>query len=99
MNAADFGNYHAGFTGTRASIGEHLQKQGAGVVEILKNKTYSMFLNPKTYFTAPFGDNPNDYRWNTTGMKDANSVIKRMPYNKQYLRGSHISKAIHYGNW
>lgn len=93
MNAADFGNYNAGYTGTHAEIGPYLQKVGAGVVEILKNGEYLKLFNPLNYFVKPFGDNSNDYKWNTQGMKDARKEITK-PF-----RGNNISNGIHYRVW
>jgi len=77
-SAADVGNYHAGYTGTYAGINYEAQWQGAGIVEILKNKTYGQLLNPMTYLGAPYGDNPVDYKYNTQGMTDAASKLGTM---------------------
>jgi hypothetical protein len=61
-SAADIGNYHAGYTGTYAGVDYDAQWYGAGVAEM---------LNPLTYISPPYGDNPVDYKWSTLGMTDA----------------------------
>jgi len=76
MNAADFGNLNAGFTGNMAGIPEIAQKLGAGVVEKLKNggKDFVSYLdltNPTIMLNAPYGDRSTDYKYNTAGMNKA----------------------------
>jgi RHS repeat-associated protein len=79
-SAADVGNYHAGYTGTYAGINYDAQWMGAGMAEMLKNGDYGKMLNPGTYYSAPYGDNPVDYKWNTQGMTDAaNKIGKPTP--------------------
>jgi RHS repeat-associated protein len=79
-SAADVGNYHAGYTGTNAGINYEAQWMGAGVAEMLKNGQYGKMLNPATYYSPPYGDNPVDYKWNTQGMTDAaNKIGKPTP--------------------
>ena len=79
-SAADVGNYHAGYTGTYAGINYEAQWMGAGVAEMLKNGEYAKMLNPATYYSAPYGDRPIDYKWNTQGMTDAaNKIGKPTP--------------------
>jgi hypothetical protein len=71
-NAADFGNHHAGYTGTKAGIPLLMQKVGAGMVEQLKMKNLLKTLFTTTqFFTAPYGDRQRDYRYNTLGMNHA----------------------------
>ncbi|MHA4811761.1 polymorphic toxin type 44 domain-containing protein [Flavitalea flava] len=70
-SAADVGNYHAGYTGTYAGVDYDAQWKGAGIAEILKNKKYLQLINPSTFASPPYGDNPIDYKWNTQGMTDA----------------------------
>ena len=70
-NAADVGNYHAGYTGTFAGIPFRLQFSGAGAAELLKNGQGSRLLTPNIWFESPYGDNPLDYKWNRLGMNDA----------------------------
>jgi hypothetical protein len=48
---------------------------GAGVAEMLKKGEYLKLMNPATYYSAPYGDNPVDYKWNTQGMTDAADKI------------------------
>jgi RHS repeat-associated protein len=72
-NAADVGNFHAGYTGTYAGVGFDEQWAGAGLAEMLKNGEYGKAANPFTYMIAPHGDNPTDYIWNTLGMTTAAS--------------------------
>ena len=76
-NAADVGNYHAGYTGTSAGINYEAQWVGAGVFEMLKNGEYGKLINPATYYSAPYGDNPVDYKWNTQGMTDAANTLRK----------------------
>jgi len=76
-SAADVGNYHAGYTGTYAGINYEAQWMGAGVAEMLKNGQYGKMLNPATYKSAPYGDNPIDYKWNTNGMTDAANKMRK----------------------
>ncbi|HET9055204.1 MAG TPA: RHS repeat-associated core domain-containing protein, partial [Chitinophagaceae bacterium] len=79
-SAADVGNYHAGYTGTFAGINYDAQWVGAGVAEMLKKGEYGKIVNPATYYSAPYGDNPVDYKWNTQGMTDAaNKIGKPTP--------------------
>ena len=94
MNAADFGNYHAGFTGTHAAIGSYLQYVGAGIVEILKNKEFYKLLKTSTYNMPPFGDRQEDFKWNSRGMRDARKEVKGKPF-----RGNNISNSIKYKVW
>lgn len=93
MNAADFGNYNAGFTGTHAEIGSLLQYIGAGVVEMIKNGQYLKMVYPGTYLSPPFGDKQMDYNWNRTGIRDAKKDISK-PF-----RGNNISNSMHYRLW
>jgi hypothetical protein len=76
-NAADFGNHHAGYTGTKAGIPEIMQKVGAGVIEQLKMGNYNNFnpvnswTGPNLFFSPPYHDRQRDYEYNTLGMKHA----------------------------
>ena len=70
-NAADVGNYHAGYTGTYAGISYNAQWKGAGMAEMLKNREFGKMLDPKTQLIAPYGDKLTDYKWNTRGMDAA----------------------------
>ncbi|OQP38770.1 hypothetical protein A4H97_18810 [Niastella yeongjuensis] len=93
MNAADFGNYNAGFTGRHAEIGSLIQYEGAGLVEMIKNGQYLKMLFPGTYLWPPFGDKERDYNWNRTGIRDAKNSIT------QPFRGINISNSMHYRLW
>lgn len=71
VNAADLGNYHAGYMGSMINIGQLTQKIGAGVVETLKNHNFiSTLFSTNDFLKAPYGDAANDYKWNTRGMND-----------------------------
>jgi hypothetical protein len=50
---------------------------GAGAAEMLKNGEYGKLINPLTYTSAPYGDNPVDYKWNTQGMTDAVNKMRK----------------------
>jgi len=78
LNAADVGNYNAGWTGTHTGIPMWLQKVGAGHVEQLKQDFHGTMWNPiqyteKVLLDKFWGDRPADYRWNVQGMSDAES--------------------------
>jgi RHS repeat-associated protein len=79
-NAADFGNYNAGYTGTYAGVPAQIQFTLAGMGEVMKNHTGSddynnrnskVRLNEIATGTAPYGDQWIDYMWNKKGMLDA----------------------------
>jgi RHS repeat-associated protein len=94
MNAADFGNYNAGFTGAHAEIGSFFQYVGAGIIEMHKNGETLKMLNPLTYTSSPFGDKQRDYNWNKTGIRDAKNETRGKPF-----RGNNISQSMHYRLW
>ncbi len=71
FNAADIGNYHAGYMGTLINIPDKMQMLGAGVVEALKNSTFTSDLFKGAFFKAPYGDRKIDYYWNNRGMRDS----------------------------
>jgi RHS repeat-associated protein len=77
-SAADFGNYHAGYTGTYCGINYEFQFMGAGAAEMLKNGQYLKLINPLTYFGTPYGDNSVDYKWNRQGMTDAANKMGKL---------------------
>jgi RHS repeat-associated protein len=93
MNAADFGNFNAGFTGAHAEIGSLIQYLGAGFIEMKKNGEYLKMTDPLTYLHPPFGDKARDYNWNRTGIRDAKHEITK-PF-----RGNNISQSMHYRLW
>ena len=76
-HAADFGNFHAGYTGVHANVSREMQYQFAGLGEVAK--FHNMFERLSQIFTntAPFGDQPPDFRWNTSGMNQAQSEVNR----------------------
>ena len=77
MNAADFGNYNAGYTGTHAGIPKGLQLIGAGVVEMLKNRDYKEMIIQSQQPRAPYGDRPMDYMMNNLWMGIAEQEISK----------------------
>jgi len=80
-DAADFGNYHAGFMGRKAGIPYYLLWIGAGLVQNIKDimelhllKAYKQMRHGLgTLFIPPFGDEFDDYIFNTKGMIDADN--------------------------
>ena len=83
MNAADVGNYHAGYTGEHTKIPAYVLFKGAGAAETLKEwQKGSKFiaigragflLNPASLQS---GDRRKDFLWNATGMQDARNRKK-----------------------
>ncbi len=81
MNAADVGNYHAGYVGRYTYFGfgmpYNLLFEGAGLAEMAKSISKGWFAKlliqyPSYYYSfSPFGDNIIDYEWNKKGMEDA----------------------------
>jgi RHS repeat-associated protein len=72
FNAADVGNYHAGYMGTIVGIPPLIQKIGAGYIEKIKQGVFiKTMLFTNDFMSAPFGDPKADYYWNTKGMHDA----------------------------
>lgn len=75
-NAADVGNFHAGYTGTYAGVPMLLQSIGAGGVEVLKNVKEGRWNELKKNWFASrwlptWGDSPRDWAYNRKGMKQA----------------------------
>ena len=84
LNAADVGNYNAGYTGTHVGIWPIVQKIGAGHVEQLKQDFNGTMWNPvqyirKVWMDKYYGDMPRDYLFNTRGMNDAQIEIDHEP--------------------
>ncbi len=73
FNAADVGNYNAGFTGSHVGLAKIVQQIGAGVVE--QSKQGNDF-NIRNHLSAPYGDRQRDYYWNTKGMNEALNQIR-----------------------
>lgn len=69
-NAADVGNFHAGYTGTYANISYQIQRLFAGGGEKIKNATDRDGKNfwGNSIIVPPFGDRKPDYFWNKMGM-------------------------------
>ena len=68
-NAADFGNHHAGYTGTKAGIPIFMQLLGAGMVEQKKRGAFwKTMLFTNDYLSAPYGDAQRDFEYNLKGM-------------------------------
>jgi hypothetical protein len=76
-DASDVGNYHAGFMGVKAGIPVPLLWYGAGTAETIKDIIHMDFWNALNQankmkrFSPPFGDENDDFLWNTKGMSDA----------------------------
>ncbi|MBS1511067.1 MAG: hypothetical protein JST86_09510 [Bacteroidetes bacterium] len=79
-DAADFGNYNAGYTGIYAGVPEGWQFFFAGMGEVMKNHDGSDNYNNRSSAKrleeialkiAPYGDQWIDYIWNKKGMFDA----------------------------
>jgi RHS repeat-associated protein len=91
-DAADVGNYHAGFTGTYAGVSYRSQWAGAGLAEQLKNHSLGA-INPLNYAMPPHGDAPMDYFWNTKGMTDAaNQRNMLTPVQEFQIRATQAQK-------
>jgi RHS repeat-associated protein len=71
MNASDFGNFNAGYTGTVAGVPQNEQLVGAGFAEMLKNKDYKELIKQLVLPTPPYGDQLRDMFFNLLGMKYA----------------------------
>lgn len=82
FNAADVGNYNAGYTGTLVGVWKWAQKVGAGVVEQGKMGNWENFnpnMWPDVFADAPYGDRERDYQFNIRGMRDAQPLRDNMP--------------------
>lgn len=93
MNAADVGNYHAGYTGRNTYRGNGMSYQllwrGAGAAETAKSVSEGRLLDAGRQMMQlmgspvissgmpPYGDRPADFMWNTIGMTDADKNKKR----------------------
>jgi hypothetical protein len=81
MNAADFGNCNAGYTGTHAGISKMAQIVGAGIVEMQKNGGWLGMIGGTfkqiVERNVMFGDNPTDFGFNATGMHTADVENKK----------------------
>jgi hypothetical protein len=94
-DASDFGNYHAGFTGSMFGVSVAIQKIGAGTVEQLKDvkagdiqqawDQYWGGLWPWERYT--FMDESDDYYWNTQGMSDALYMKRKLNLGPNNLIG------------
>lgn len=73
-NAADIGNHHAGYTGTKAGIPNYIQFLGAWTIEKLKLEVYGPLFNPLNYFIEPYNDRYVDYQYNKLGMFHARRI-------------------------
>jgi len=73
-DAAQFGNFNAGYTGTYAGVPATRQYIYAGLGEIAKHRSdadRAGRLLEITLGIPPYGDEQNDYEWNTRGMRAA----------------------------
>jgi RHS repeat-associated protein len=79
-DAAAFGNYHAGYTGTSAGISKTTQYRWAGLGESAKlNLGIGRALSRAAdnwSRTENYGDNMADFYWNTQGMNAASEKMK-----------------------
>src|SRR5690606_7880373 len=67
-NAADFGNFNAGYTGIYAKVPILHQYKWAGAGELLKgHPDLPNRLDQWMQNIAPYGDNIRDYQFNTGG--------------------------------
>ena len=81
FTAADFGNFHAGYTGIMAGISQEVQYQFAGLGEVAKDRSISDMIHRLTEIytnVAPYGDQPRDFHFNTGGMETAAGVLNSM---------------------
>ena len=77
-NAADVGNFHAGYTGIKANISPYLLCKGAGAAECIKSIKNLKLLDAVYRLNALLtplnrrsGDRKRDYYYNTFGMRCA----------------------------
>lgn len=73
-DAAQFGNFNAGYTGTYAGVPVFRQYMYAGMGEIAKHRSLGDVVRRTAEIELqlpPYGDEWNDYRWNTRGMESA----------------------------
>ena len=82
-NAADVGNYHAGYTGVKAGINWYFLCKGAGLAETVKSfrngKIFDGLLRANSLLTPlnlRSGDRKRDYYFNRMGMRDAKKSMK-----------------------
>lgn len=73
MNAADFGNFNAGYTGTYAGVDKSLQLIGAGGAEMFKHNDWLGMIKQSLSPSFPFGDQMKDAIFNLYGMKVADN--------------------------
>jgi len=77
-NAADVGNYHAGYTGVHADVSIRLQLTLAGLGEVAKfHSDDPKRIGEIVSGTIPWGDQPVDFRYNTRGMADAEKEVAK----------------------
>jgi hypothetical protein len=73
-DAAQFGNFNAGYTGTYAGVSSRNQYIFAGLGEIEKRRS-AVDMTVRSLqialWVAPYGDEEIDYKWNTRGMQAA----------------------------
>jgi RHS repeat-associated protein len=88
-SAADFGNYHAGYTGICAHISRDAQYSWAGLGEIAKIP-YDLRVRLKQLIARipPYGDRPVDNWWNTQGMDEA--AGKPLPAKVNVMSGRYL---------
>jgi RHS repeat-associated protein len=71
FNAADAGNYHAGYTGVAAGVSQRAQYTWAGLGEVAKFHSDDVKRMKEIIFNiSPNGDQKVDFKWNTQGMVD-----------------------------
>ncbi|MFD0766125.1 polymorphic toxin type 44 domain-containing protein [Mucilaginibacter lutimaris] len=72
FTAADFGNYHAGYTGIAAGVSQRTQYSLAGLGEMAKfNGGFWKRAREILFNVSPNGNQRIDFHYNTDGMVDA----------------------------
>lgn len=70
FNAADVGNYHAGYTGVAVGMSQRAQYTWAGLGEMAKGNNITKRLRETVFNVSPNGDQRRDFHFNTQGMVD-----------------------------
>jgi hypothetical protein len=87
-DASDFGNYHAGFTGSMFGICVPFQVIGAGLIEQYKDLTGKQFgqvAKQLMLILRTNMDEVDDHYWNTQGMSDGKHLKKELNLSSHNL--------------